>query len=196
MRETLDIDTIFRSTTEELRGVMKCDRVVVFQFDSNWSGQFVAESVGNGWISLIQQQTNNPQANEKLVNDPHCAVRATMLRGTSVSITDSYLQQTKGGAYNQNTSYRVTQDIYPEDFHLPSLLTSLSEIFQMKATQKSITFTYLSVNQLPKLIHIVLSLPGYWNSLLILNMKKLPTSLTLIYHKDGCCWLIFPKIYH
>ncbi|GAB4203151.1 MAG: hypothetical protein Fur006_57220 [Coleofasciculaceae cyanobacterium] len=44
-------------------------------------------------------------------------------------------------------------ELYPENFNLLSLLTSLSEIFQIKATQKSITFTYLPLSQLPKLIH-------------------------------------------
>ncbi|HAA31947.1 MAG TPA: hybrid sensor histidine kinase/response regulator [Cyanobacteria bacterium UBA8553] len=44
-------------------------------------------------------------------------------------------------------------ELYPEDFCLSSLLTSLSAIFQLKAAQKSITFTYLPFNQLPKVIH-------------------------------------------
>jgi GAF domain-containing protein/PAS domain-containing protein len=115
MRETLDINTIFRATTEELRGVIKCDRVVVYQFNSDWSGQFVAESVANDWISLMQQQTNYPNVTQ-FVNAPHCTVKTTMLRGTPELVVDSYMQETKGGSYSQGVSYRVTQDIYQSEF--------------------------------------------------------------------------------
>jgi PAS domain S-box-containing protein len=57
MRQTLDIDTIFSATTEELRGVLNCDlrfaaalryRVAIYRFNPDWSGKFVAESVANG----------------------------------------------------------------------------------------------------------------------------------------------------
>jgi len=54
MRQTLDIDTIFSATTEELRGVLNCDlrfaaalryRVAIYRFNPDWSGKFVAESL-------------------------------------------------------------------------------------------------------------------------------------------------------
>ena len=130
MRETLDIDTIFRSTTAELRGVMKCDRVVVYQFNSDWSGRFMAESVGDGWISVMQQQQINPKASEQLLNDPRCTVK-TLLRSSPEPLVDSYLQETKGGVYNQGISYRVTQDIYQAGF-TPCYL-ELLEQFQIRA---------------------------------------------------------------
>lgn len=115
MRETLDIETIFRATTEEMRGVIKCDRVVAYQFNSDWSGQFVAESVGDSWISLMQQQTNNILETDIFLNSPHCTLK-TMFRDTSERLVDSYMQETKGGAYSQDVSYRVSQDIYQAGF--------------------------------------------------------------------------------
>lgn len=33
MRQSLDINTIFRATTEELRRVIQCDRVAIYQFN-------------------------------------------------------------------------------------------------------------------------------------------------------------------
>ncbi len=44
-------------------------------------------------------------------------------------------------------------ELYPEDFNFPSFLTSLSEIFQLKAIQKALTFTYLPWSELPRVIH-------------------------------------------
>ena len=44
-------------------------------------------------------------------------------------------------------------ELYPEDFHFPSFLTGVTEIFRLKAAEKSINFTYLALNPLPRVIH-------------------------------------------
>ncbi|HEY9830501.1 MAG TPA: ATP-binding protein, partial [Stenomitos sp.] len=44
-------------------------------------------------------------------------------------------------------------ELYPEDCHFLSFLAGITEIFRLKATQKSLTFTYLPLNQLPTIIH-------------------------------------------
>lgn len=44
-------------------------------------------------------------------------------------------------------------ELYPEDFHFPSFLKGLSDIFSLKAAQKSIHFTCLPLNQLPTIVH-------------------------------------------
>lgn len=115
MRQTLDMETIFQATTAELRQFMKCDRVVVYQFNADWSGQFVAESAGEGWTPLMQPESNNFDGTQ-LVNESHCNVITTMLRGTPEPVADSYLQETKGGIYNQGINCRVTEDIYQAGF--------------------------------------------------------------------------------
>jgi two-component system sensor histidine kinase/response regulator len=46
IRQTLDIQTIFTATTSELRQLIKCDRVAVYRFNADWSGEFVSESGG------------------------------------------------------------------------------------------------------------------------------------------------------
>ena len=59
MRQTLHLDTIFSATTQELQQLLKCDRVAIYRFNSDWGGEFVSESVANGWIALVQKKTNN-----------------------------------------------------------------------------------------------------------------------------------------
>lgn len=44
-------------------------------------------------------------------------------------------------------------ELYPEDFHFPSFLSRVTEIFRLKAEQKSIRFTYLTLNPLPEVVH-------------------------------------------
>ncbi|HEY9708251.1 MAG TPA: PAS domain S-box protein, partial [Oculatellaceae cyanobacterium] len=39
-------------------------------------------------------------------------------------------------------------ELYPENFNFSSFLTGISELFRLKATQKSINFTYVALNQL------------------------------------------------
>ena len=82
IRQTFDLDEIFQATTNELRSTLKCDRLVVYRFNSDWSGRFVTESVGEGWIELIE-------------NDLEIMWR------------DTYLQTTQGGRYKQHKTFIV-----------------------------------------------------------------------------------------
>ncbi len=66
MRQTLKLERIFAATTEELRQALQCDRVVIFRTTSasqeqTSQEQIVAESVAEGWISLVSKSAaNNP----------------------------------------------------------------------------------------------------------------------------------------
>ena len=44
-------------------------------------------------------------------------------------------------------------ELYPEDFHFPSFLVGLCEIFRLKATQKDITFNYNAPISMPQVVH-------------------------------------------
>ncbi len=138
MRQTLDIETIFTATTSELRQLIKCDRVAVYRFNPDWSGEFVSESVGADWISLVQEQANNSNLKESSLEDKHCAVKTfdskagcDNVLGVSSLVQDTYLQETRGGAYSQGASYRVVQDIYKAGFN--SCYINLLEGFQARA---------------------------------------------------------------
>jgi len=110
MRQSLDINTIFSTTTEELRVVMKCDRVAIYQFNPDWSGEFVAESVASGWRTLLIEQNNVPPLTDDILDSENCALRAWDV--INEPIQDTYLQETQGGVYSQGASYLVAEDIY------------------------------------------------------------------------------------
>ncbi|MHC5748998.1 MAG: GAF domain-containing protein, partial [Nostoc sp.] len=51
MRQSLDVTTIFRTTTEEVCQLLKSDRLSVYRFNANWGGEFVSdyESANPQW---------------------------------------------------------------------------------------------------------------------------------------------------
>ena len=103
IRQSLDIETIFKTTVQEVRFLLRLDRVAIYQFKSDWSGQFVAESVAQGWNSLLE---------------------------TTPVITDTYLQDTRGGRYRYQETLTVN-DIYGVDY--TSCHIALLEQFQARA---------------------------------------------------------------
>ena len=138
MRQTLDIQTIFTATTHELRQLINCDRVAVYRFHPDWSGEFVCESVGSEWISLVQEQTNNPDFTQQTLEDKHCTVTtfdSEADEGSAFShssfVQDTYLQETQGGAYNRGATHTAVTDIYKAGFN--ACYINLLERFQARA---------------------------------------------------------------
>ncbi|TAG95796.1 MAG: hybrid sensor histidine kinase/response regulator [Oscillatoriales cyanobacterium] len=126
MRQSLDIDTIFNTTTSELREILKCDRVAIYRFNPDWSGEVVAESVAPGWISLVKRSGDLPN---NLIEDPNCQVKT--LQRSGEQILDTYIQENEGGVYNQGLIYRIAEDIYNCGF-TPCYIELLEE-FQARA---------------------------------------------------------------
>lgn len=81
-----DVDKIFQTTTQEVRQLLKCDRVGVYRFNPDWSGQFVSEAVGNNWTKVVTPDF-------KMVWE------------------DTHLQETKGGRYAKGETF-VVNDTY------------------------------------------------------------------------------------
>ncbi|MEW6498372.1 MAG: ATP-binding protein, partial [Cyanobacteriota bacterium] len=138
MRQTLNIETIFSATTNELRQLINCDRVLIYRFNPDWSGEIVSESVGSEWISLLQEQANNPNLTQRTLEDDRCAVKkfdsaagCDNVLSTPFPVQDTYLQETQGGAYSQGASYALVQDIYEAGFN--SCYINLLERFQARA---------------------------------------------------------------
>ncbi|MBD2362220.1 GAF domain-containing protein [Anabaena minutissima FACHB-250] len=102
---TSNIDKIFQTTTQEVRQLLKCDRVGLYRFYPDWGGEFVAESVGHGWVKLVGP-------------------------GIKTTWEDSYLQETQGGRYRNQENF-VVNDIY-KTTHAPCHLEIL-ERFEAKA---------------------------------------------------------------
>ncbi|AUB34299.1 GAF domain-like [Nostoc flagelliforme CCNUN1] len=86
VRESLDLDAIFQTTTQEICKSLQADRVAVYRFHADWSGEYIAEFVGDRWVKLVNDNVNTVWQ-------------------------DSYLQETQGGRYRHNESFAV-DDIY------------------------------------------------------------------------------------
>ncbi len=86
VRESLDLDAIFQTTTQEICKSLQADRVAVYRFQADWSGEYIAEFVGDNWLKLVGLDTKTVWQ-------------------------DSYLQETQGGRYRHNETFAV-DDIY------------------------------------------------------------------------------------
>jgi len=49
IRESLKLDDILQRSVEEVRQFLDTDRVIIYQFQPDWSGTVVVESVADGW---------------------------------------------------------------------------------------------------------------------------------------------------
>lgn len=105
IRESLELDVIFQTTTQEVCQLLQADRVAVYRFNPDWSGEFIDEFVTPPWIKLVK---GNQQTVWK----------------------DTYLQETQGGRYRNNETFAVN-DIYQAG-HSPCHVEIL-ERFQVRA---------------------------------------------------------------
>nr|6BHN_A Chain A, Methyl-accepting chemotaxis sensory transducer with phytochrome sensor [Nostoc punctiforme PCC 73102]6BHO_A Chain A, Methyl-accepting chemotaxis sensory transducer with phytochrome sensor [Nostoc punctiforme PCC 73102] len=105
IRQSSDVEEIFKTTTQEVRQLLRCDRVAVYRFNPNWTGEFVAESVAHTWVKLV---------------------------GPDIKTVweDTHLQETQGGRYAQGENF-VVNDIYQVG-HSPCHIEILEQ-FEVKA---------------------------------------------------------------
>ncbi|MGB8702241.1 MAG: GAF domain-containing protein, partial [Thermosynechococcaceae cyanobacterium] len=113
IRQSLDTTHIFKVTTQEVRQILQCDRVVVYRFLPDWSGEFVFEAA-----------------------TPHR--RAIAQLGTQPIWKDSYLQEQQGGRY-RHLEASVTPDIYQASY--PQCYLDWLESFQIRASMVVPIFT-------------------------------------------------------
>lgn len=112
IRQSLDWKTICKTATTDLRSLLSTDRVAIYRFNEDWSGEFLFESAGEEWVSLVDAQEENDLIS-KNIND--CSVKRLDLEKTR-SKTDTYLQSSAGGSFVQSETFRVCQDIYSAGF--------------------------------------------------------------------------------
>ena len=105
IRQSLDVEKIFAATTHNVRQILKCERVVVYQFLPDWNGKFIFESV---------------------IPEMFCLATDTQHTGWQ----DTYLQKFQGGKYNHH-EVSVVDDIYKVQ-HSKCHLENL-ERFQIRA---------------------------------------------------------------
>ncbi|MEH2025941.1 GAF domain-containing sensor histidine kinase [Nostoc sp.] len=124
IRQFLDLESIFRTSTGELRQLLNADRVAIYRFNPDWSGEFVFESVAEGWISLIHEQLQRPELRE---NVSECSAKDL----AKPPIADTYLQDTEGGSFSSCEVYRICNDIYNSGFS--NCYIKILEIYQARA---------------------------------------------------------------
>jgi|JFJP01.1.fsa_nt_gi Signal transduction histidine kinase len=124
IRQSLQLNTIFTTTTQEVCQLLKADRVVIYRFNPDWSGEFLVESKSEEWKSLIEEQKSDPKFAE---NISECSIKYL----ADISIADSYLQETQGGEFSRGEIFRVCHDIYKANFS-PCYLEAL-ERYEAKA---------------------------------------------------------------
>jgi methyl-accepting chemotaxis protein PixJ len=107
IRKSLDLDTIFKTTTQEVRKLLAADRVVVYRFNPNWSGDVVSESIGAGWTPLTAQNLNS--------NIGECDSLRNLGKENS-QYEDTYLKENQGGRYRQDKKGFRVNDIYEAGF--------------------------------------------------------------------------------
>ncbi|NEQ24355.1 MAG: GAF domain-containing protein, partial [Microcoleus sp. SIO2G3] len=108
--------TTLANLCDRLRQFYKSDRVAVYRFYPDWKGEFVAESVGAGWLSLIHAQSEDESLiSAEIVNSDRCA---TKRYGSPVfnDDKDRILQDTQGGSYTQRQRTKRVDDIYRAGF--------------------------------------------------------------------------------
>ncbi|CAN1212266.1 PAS domain S-box protein [Tumidithrix helvetica PCC 7403] len=60
IRRSLNLQDILQTTVDEVRQYLQTERVIVFQFSSNWGGTVVVESVEEGWSPILSTQIDDP----------------------------------------------------------------------------------------------------------------------------------------
>jgi PAS domain S-box-containing protein len=105
IRQSLDLNSVLNTAVTEVRQLLQADRVAVYRFDPNWNGDFIAESVGTGWVKLVEPTIQKVWQ-------------------------DTYLQETQGGRFQNHETF-VASDIYTAGLHPCHI--ELLEQFQARA---------------------------------------------------------------
>ncbi|VEP13366.1 putative Histidine kinase [Hyella patelloides LEGE 07179] len=60
IRQSLDVEKILQATVEEVCQLLKCDRVLVYRFEPDWSGTVTVEAVSNPQWSILGDVIRDP----------------------------------------------------------------------------------------------------------------------------------------
>ena len=129
IRESLNLQEILQTTTQEVRKLLKCDRAAIYRFTPDWGGEFIAESHSSEWTSLLEVQSTMP---EIIQNVNNCALRDLVGdRGLAGTKTGSQRDLQPNLNKDKVSTYRVRNDIYNSD--LPDSYLKILEKYQARA---------------------------------------------------------------
>lgn len=115
VHQSLDLKDVFSSTVEAVQHSLHCDRVLIYRFQADWSGEILAEAVAPQWISLLNVEREDAITSQNAIAHPDCVITAMAHHG--LPHHDTYLQDVKIGFYKQRSNpVRAVSDIYAENF--------------------------------------------------------------------------------
>lgn len=93
IRKSASVDEILTSAVEETRQALNCDRMLVFQFDPQWKGTIMAESVAHPWPTALNAQINDPCFAQRYIQ-PYLRGRVAATNNIyEAGLTECYLGQ-------------------------------------------------------------------------------------------------------
>ncbi|MEQ9368130.1 MAG: GAF domain-containing protein [Coleofasciculus chthonoplastes F3-SA18-01] len=60
IHQSLELDEILDTTVTEVRQFLETDRVLIYRFNPDWSGQIVVESAGEPWTAVLNTTLDDP----------------------------------------------------------------------------------------------------------------------------------------
>lgn len=149
MRQSLDRSVMLQTVVTAIRPLLNLDRVAIYQFNADWSGDFIVESVRFGWRSLVSPDSGKTWA-------------------------DTYWQDTQNGRFQPQATVAVT-DIYTAD--LPPCELALLAQFQVRAYAIAPIFLGDSLWGLLALYHN--ALPYDWQSWELELLQQITSQLAI-----------------
>ncbi|MGB3532738.1 MAG: GAF domain-containing protein [Microcoleaceae cyanobacterium] len=90
---SFEIEDIHNTTVEETRLALNTDRVMIYEFDDNWKGTVVAESVGSHWTISLGAQMEDPCIAQRYVQ-PYTRGRVKAFNDVyNNNLSECHLQQ-------------------------------------------------------------------------------------------------------
>ncbi len=67
IRQSLDLNEILNTTVTEVRQLLQTDRVILYRFNSDWSGHVVVESVSPDYQTILGEKVDDPCFRDRFV---------------------------------------------------------------------------------------------------------------------------------
>jgi methyl-accepting chemotaxis protein PixJ len=108
IRQTSDLESIFSTTTQEVRRLLDIERVTIYKFRDDFFGDFITESESGGWRKLVGSGWEDPYLNE------HQGGR--FCQNVPFVVDDIYTGETpwEEGGFNWNKPKRALTDCHIE----------------------------------------------------------------------------------
>lgn len=121
--QSLNMAETLQATIHEVRLLLESDRVVVYRFNPDWSGEFISESVVPGWPSLLPQQYEDTYLRQQ-------ASQCSLQQLTHHPPQETYLQMTSGETWRDRGCF-VVEDVDQQLF--PSCYLELLQHYHIRA---------------------------------------------------------------